>query len=180
MKYQRVVFNRCNNVNNVNGFARIRKEGDKITMTFKVFNDPKFPDEFEVSINEDMETGIGFLKALGLEPKAQQESYREKWYHPLAHEITFDTIPGIPTYMEVDCESEENLNKLINNLGLDHSMMRFGAFDKQYEEYYGIEREIINDHTPSLTFKNIENELNIVYNKTLLHELQKYYLINNM
>ena len=55
MKYSRVVFHRCQNVNNIKGYARIRKEGEKITMTVKVFNDPKFPDEFEVSINEDME-----------------------------------------------------------------------------------------------------------------------------
>ena len=83
------------------------------------------------------------MESLGLKTKAKQESYREKWSHDLAHEITFDTVPGLPTYMEIDCTSEANLNKLIEMLHLDKAEMRFGAFDATYEEYYGIEKDVI-------------------------------------
>ena len=132
-RYVRIIFKRC--TDDVKGFARIRNEGDKVTMTVKIYKDPKFPEEYEVEIKDGFEKGANFLRSLGLEQKAFQETYREKWSHPLAHEITFDDVPGIPTYMEVDCTGEENLNKLVDLLKLDKSKMRFGAYGKQYEEY---------------------------------------------
>lgn len=170
-KFIRAVFHLCNE--NVKGYARIRQEKDSMTMTVKIYKDKNFPEEYEISINETFETGLNFLKALGLEQKAYQESYREKWSHPLVHEITFDTIPGLPTYMEIDCTSEDNLNKMIELLNLDKSKMRYGAFDKTYNEYYDIPIDVINNHTPMLTFKNIKNELKIGKNKKLFERLAK-------
>lgn len=170
-KFIRAVFHLCNE--NVKGYARIRQEKDSITMTVKIYKDKNFPEEYEISINETFETGLNFIKALGLEHKAYQESYREKWSHPLVHEITFDTIPGLPTYMEIDCTSEKNLNKMIELLELDKNKMRYGAFDKTYNEYYDIPLDIINNHTPMLTFKNIKNEIKIGKNKKLLEYLAK-------
>ena len=77
--------------------------------------------------------------------------------------------------MEVDCTSEENLNKLIEKLELDKSKMRFGAFDATYEEYYGITKETINNMTPSLTFKNILKEIKPKKNKDLLKKIYESY-----
>jgi len=172
-KYVRSVFHRC--TDEVRGFARIRDENGNITMTVKIYEDPKFPKEYEVSINDSFETGLQFLSALGIKQKAFQETYREKWSHPLAHEITFDDVPGLPTYMEIDCTSEDNLNKLIDELELDKSKMRFGAFDATYNEYYGIEKKVINDETPFLTFKNIINEIKPIKNIELLKKMQEEY-----
>jgi adenylate cyclase class 2 len=189
LKFSRVVFTRCSDKENspIKGFVRIRNEGKKITMTVKTYRDPKFPDEYEVSINEDFNTGLNFLKTIGINQKSFQESYREKWTHPLAHEITIDIIPGLPIYMEVDCTSEENLDKVIKLLGLDDKYKRYGAFDKTYNEYYGIDLEVINDKTESLTFSNIKNEINPTKNLDLLDEisllhkeLNKYHEANNM
>ena len=172
-RYVRLIFNRCNN--NVRGYARIRDENGIITMTVKVYTDPKFPEEYEIIIKNDFETGSNFLKALGLEQKAFQETYREKWSHPLVHEITFDDIPGLPTYMEIDCTGEDNLKKMISLLELDESKMRFGAFDATFNEYYDIPKDEINNNTPSLTFANIINEIKPRKNKELLEKLQKEY-----
>jgi len=169
MRYTRIVFHRC--TDDIKGYARIRNEGEKITMTVKLYKDPKFPEEYEIEIKDGFEKGVAFLKSLGLVEKAFQETFREKWSHPLAHEITFDDIPGIPTYMEIDCTDEINLNKLIERLELDKSKMRFGAFDLQYEEYYGIPKKVINDATPSLTFKNIKNEIKPIKNHNMLDRL---------
>ena len=67
--------------------------------------------------------------------KAFQETKREKWTLPdkEVHEVTFDTVPGLPTYMEIDCTTEDALNKTIEKLDLDKNKMRFGSFDRTYE-----------------------------------------------
>ena len=45
---------------------------------------------------------LEFLKKSGLELKSYQETAREKWSHPLAKEIVFDSWPGIPEFIEFD------------------------------------------------------------------------------
>ena len=47
--------------------------------------------------------------------KAFQETYREKWSLPIkgVHEITFDTWPGLPVWMEIDCSNKKTLDKMI-------------------------------------------------------------------
>ncbi len=169
IKFVRAVYKLCNS--NIKGYARVRDEGNGVTMTTKLYNDPNFPDEYEVKIAEDFNTGREFMKSLNLKEKSYQESYREKWSHPKAHEITFDTLPGLPVYMEVDCSSEEDLNYLIDLLKLDKKKMRYGAFDRTYNEYYDIDIKVLNDQTPSLTFKNFLKELKPLKNKKLLEKL---------
>ena len=84
-------------------------------------NAKKFPEEYEVTIDEDFETGKKFLEALNLKMKSFQETYREKWTLPIkgVHEITFDNWPGLPTFMEIDCTSLDSLNKVKNLLNID-------------------------------------------------------------
>ncbi len=171
--FKRTIFHRCDA--SIKGYARVRDEGKEVTMTAKMYKDPKYPEEYEVTIKEDYDTGVNFLKSLGLQVKAVQESYREKWSHPLANEITFDDLPGLPTYMEVECNSEEKLNKLIDILGLNKEKMRYGAFDATYEEYYGVPKKVLNDETPSLTFANIINEIHPSKNEDLLKRIYKSY-----
>lgn len=168
-KYQRAVYKPCDP--NIKGYARVRDEGNSVTMTSKIYKDEKFPEEYEITIKESFEVGVNFMKSLGLIQKAFQESYREKWSHPLAHEITFDIIPGLPIYMEIDCTSEKKLNELIKILNVDIKLKRYGAFDKTYNEYYGIPLNELNDETPFLTFDNIINEISINKNRDLLKKI---------
>jgi hypothetical protein len=171
-KFVRAAYSLCENQSNpIRGFVRVRDEGKKVTLTSKLYKDPKFPEENEISINEDFNTGVNFLNSLGIKKKAFQESYREKWSHPLVHEITFDIVPGLPIYMEIDCTSESNLNKVIELLNLNSEFKRFGAFDKTYLEYYGIETNVINDSTPFLTFANIKNEITPIKNLELFADM---------
>jgi hypothetical protein len=101
---------------------------------------------------------------------------REKWTHPLAHEIVFDVIPGLPIYMEVDCTSEDNLNKMIDLLEVNQGLKRYGAWDEVFLEYYGITSDVFNEQTPTITFNNISNEIKATKNLDLLKiisEIQK-------
>lgn len=157
------------------GFARVRSEYKKTTMTVKTYDSDKYANEHEITIFDDFKTGENFLIQLGLRKKAYQESYREKYIIPnrkTIHEIVFDDMPGLPTYMEIDCVDEDSLNEMIDILGLDKTKMRYGSFGLTYQEYYGIEQNVINN-TPMLTFGNIENELLPEKNKELLKRIAK-------
>ena len=173
LKFYRVIFDRCKKTGDKPGFVRVRKEANKITMTTKIFNDKKFPEECEVTINESFEKGCEFLKAIGIEEKSYQETMREKWSHDLVHEITFDIVPGLPIYMEIDCTSEANLNKLVSLLDLDKTNMKYGSFDKTYTEYYGIPSDNIIHKTPSLTFKDVDTQIKPNKNAELFREITK-------
>jgi len=172
LKFYRLIFKRCEAKGDKPGFVRVRKEANKITMTTKIFNDKKFPEEQELTINESFEKGCEFLRAIGIEEKSYQETMREKWSHPLVHEITFDIIPGLPIYMEIDCTSEENLNKLVSLLELDKTNMKYGSFDKTYTEYYDIPSVIIHK-TPSLTFKDVSAQIKPNKNLPMFREITK-------
>jgi len=172
LKFYRLIFKRCEEKGDNPGFVRVRNEGKKITMTTKIFNDKKFPEEQELTINESFEKGCDFLRAIGIEEKSYQETMREKWSHPLVHEITFDIIPGLPIYMEIDCTSEANLNKFVALLGLDKSNMKYGSFDKTYTEYYDIPSVIIHK-TPSLTFKDVGAQIKPNKNLPMFREITK-------
>lgn len=169
-KYFRYIYYLC--TKNIRGFFRIRDESGKIFITVKKYSpDKEFPEEYELSINNSFNTAVQFADALGLDKKAYQESYREKWSHSLAHEITIDTMPGLLPYLEIDCESQEKLDKLIKILNLDLTKKRTGPYGKTYEEYYGIPEDELNNNTKSLTFKNILEEINPRKNIDLLKQL---------
>jgi adenylate cyclase class IV len=173
VKFYRVIFDRCKKTGDNPGFVRVRKEANKITMTTKIFNDKKFPEECEISICESFEKGCEFLRAIGIEEKSYQETIREKWSHSLVHEVTFDIVPGLPIYMEIDCTSEANLNKLVSLLELDKTNMKYGSFDKTYTEYYDIPSDNIIHKTPTLTFKDVDTQIKPNKNAELFREITK-------
>lgn len=148
------------NIPEVKGFARVRDEGDNVTMTVKVYPpDSKYPQEYEVSINEDFETGRRFMEALNLKQKAYQETYREKWAVDDCNEVVMDNIPGLPTYAEIDCKSEERVFDVAEKLGYKKEDAHYGSFALTFEEVYGIPQKIVNEETPELTFENAEEAL---------------------
>ena len=69
--YRRSVFKLCNIER---GFVRVRDEGDKTTLTAKIFKDKDFPEEYELKIQDSFESGQAFLRALNLTEKAYHET----------------------------------------------------------------------------------------------------------
>lgn len=130
-------------------------------MTVKTYENPKFPTETEVTIKEGFKKEKAFLLALNLQMKAYQETYREKWSLPIkgVHEITFDTWPGLPSWMEIDCSSKSVLDDVIKKLKAPKDKISHASSAVKYELYYGISQDKINTKTPSLTFKNIHKEI---------------------
>ena len=166
------------------GYVRVRDEGNKTTLTAKIYKDSQFPQEYELDIKNDFENGKAFLNALNLTEKSYHETMREKWNLPLGKspsdncEIAFDSIPGIPLYVEIECKSKANLNKAIKKLDLNNSKKYFGSYGKCYVEYYGMSENDINNDISSLTFANIETELKpyIKKNQDLLKDVSRQHL----
>ena len=179
--YRRSVFGLCDIKK---GYVRVRDEGNTVTLTAKIYKDPKFPEEYELNIKDDFANGQAFLRALNLTEKAYHETMREKWTIPNRGgknelcEVTFDYIPGLPVYSEVECKTKANLSKSIKMLKLNRDKMRFGGYGNAYAEYYGISLTEINNEIPSITFGNIEEELEkyIHKNKDLLQTTAKSHL----
>jgi len=176
---RRSIFYRQNNKKN--GFVRVREESNKnVKITCKQFGKSKYATEHEVAVNTDYETTVEFLKQCGLIMKSQIETTREKWKHPKVNEIVFDTWPGIPEFMEVDCKSEQNLHYIIQKLQIPQKNMLYSGIDTLYKEYYGISKNQLNNKTPSLTYSNINKELKITKGNTMLKNISKTYKKRNM
>jgi adenylate cyclase class IV len=177
-KLQRTVYSLCGDSSK--GFVRVRLEGDgSTTMTSKIYTKSKdFPQEYEVGVQGTYDEAKSFLDSLQLPPRASQETYREKWSLPSVagvREITIDLWPGLPPYAEIDCDTEETLKSVIVMFRIEESTIAYGPSAKKYEHYYGIDPDIINNHTPSLPFAGIMSEITPKKNKDLLMRVfQKY------
>jgi hypothetical protein len=68
-------------------------------------------------------------------------------------EITIDTWPWIPTFMEIEGPSEEKVWSMAKALGYGKEQAKYGSVDTTYQHYYGIDTDVINQHTPEITFE---------------------------
>ena len=135
-------------------FARVRDEGDKIVMTYKNFEDEDSimgVKEVNLIVN-NYDDAVKFIAGCGLEQKAVQETYRETWILD-GVEITIDTWPWIPTYTEIEGPSEEAVWSVSERLGFKKEDAMFGAVDKIYNHYYGVDMDIVDFETPVINFE---------------------------
>lgn len=158
--YKRSVFNLCDIKR---GFVRVRDEGDKVTMTAKLYKNPQFPEEYELQLKDSFEHGQAFLEALNLTKKAYHETMREKWSiykrNTELCEIAIDFIPGLPVYAELECKTKKDLQQTAKMLDIPMSQLSYGGYGKVFAHYYDMAENEINNVIPSLTFNNIENEI---------------------
>lgn len=173
MLYRRYVFNLFDTTKN--GFARIRQENGKVTMTIKTYDASKFATETEVELKSTLEEAKLFMINSGFVQKAYQETLREKWKVDGCPEIAIDTVPGIPTYVELECKTLADIKRVAKQLDLDYSKAEYGSYTKQFIDYYGMTADEINKQTPMLTFQSIVNELKpfIKKNNELLKKVAK-------
>lgn len=135
----------------IGGWIRVRDEGDKVTFTYKQLNDRTLhgTKEIETTVG-DFETAVNLLKAIGLEQRSYQETRRERWEYD-GCEITIDTWPWIPTFVEMEAHSEERLKQLAKQLGYDWNEAMHGSVETAYQKYYDFTEQEI-DSWPNITF----------------------------
>ena len=136
------------------GYLRVRDEGNKITISLKYVNGKKIDDQKETQlIVDDYESAISLLKSIGCQSKAYQETKRELWNLD-GVDITLDEWPFLEPFVEIEGKSEDAVRKVSQKLGFDYKKAVFGAVDTLYNQKYGTPKDIINNHTPEITFSS--------------------------
>lgn len=137
-------------------FFRIRDEGNRVTLTYKQFNEDSLTGarEYEVVVS-DFDTAVAAIDATGLVHDTYQESRRETWQLGDV-EIVLDEWPWIRPYIEIEGPSESAVHMVANQLGLNWSKAVFGGVANVYLTEYphigqeGIEE--INHNWPVIKF----------------------------
>lgn len=132
-------------------YARVRDEGNKIVMTYKRVEDLSLSGVKEVNVEvNDYDKAVEFLQAIGLKPKAEQETYREEWRLGEV-EIDIDTWPWLPTYVEIEGSSEAAVKGAAEKLGFRMEDAHYGCVDEIYKLYYDVTNDDIN-YCPKISF----------------------------
>lgn len=153
---KRAVFNFPEGHEVKGGWARVRDEGDKITVSAKIVSGAKIEDQKEIYFEvSDFESAKEFLKLVGLREKAYQESKREFWKMDGA-DITIDEWPFLEPFIEIEGEEETSVKNAAEKLGFNWSDAFFGAVDTLYGKKYGLPEDVINNQTPLIVF-DMEN-----------------------
>lgn len=116
------------------GWVRLRDEKDKITLAYKQVNNSQTIEgtkEIEITV-DSIDQAAEFLQAVGLEKVRFQQNYRESWELDKT-KFDFDTWPGLATFLEIEADSPELVQKYSNLLGLDYAKARFGSIDELYK-----------------------------------------------
>ena len=137
------------------GFVRVRDEyPGKVTITTKILSS-KYPEEYETTVDSSYDDTVKILEKSGLKNNLQSIKFREKWSFSKCHEIVFDLWPGLPLIMEIDCTSENTLDRAINHLGLD---INDSYTKSKYLYTYNIPKKI-TQNMKNLNFKNFKKLL---------------------
>lgn len=153
---KRVVFNLPEGHEKAGAWLRVRDEGNRITMSFKIVDGDTISDQKEAQlVIDNFEAAVQFLELIGCKQKSFQESRREIWELD-GVEIMIDEWPFLEPFVEVEGSSEQEVRKVAERLGLDYSKALFDSVDGQYQIKYGISKERINQHTPLIAF-DMEN-----------------------
>jgi len=135
----------------IGGWIRVRDEGDQITLSYKQLKDRSLHGTKEVNVVvDDFDRTCQLLDSIGMIQKSFQETKREKWIYNDV-EITIDTWPWVPTFVELEGPTEESVKKLANQLGLDWNKVMHGSVDPIYQMHYDFtDKEI--DSWKTITF----------------------------
>lgn len=174
MVYRRYIFNLQNPQEK--GYARVRQEAGGVTMTIKKYGPNKYASEFEVALdNTTLEEARDFMLGAGFTQKAYHETLREKYKLPSVNEIVIDVIPGLPPYVEIEAMSEAKMIGVCKKLNLHMENAKYGAYGKQFEEYYGIPQAVADNDVAEIRFETIDKHLkkHMKKNKALLAKVKK-------
>lgn len=124
--------------NNPKKWIRVRQTNDKTTIAVKHIlakNETNLQQMLETEMEvPSIKEANNLLEALGYSYKSYQEKERITFMFE-GYEIDIDTWPGIPTYFEVEGNSEKDLEEILNKLGYSFSDSISCTADEVYRKY---------------------------------------------
>lgn len=134
-------------------WARVRDEGDKVTMTYKHAFDTTRADgmeevEFTVS---SFENAAQFMQKIGFRKSLYQENFRETWMKS-DMEVTLNEWPALAPFAEVEGPSVEEVQIASEALGFPYATAMFGGVGVLYKRTNNWDM----DYVPELTFARAE------------------------
>ncbi len=122
-----------------NSWLRLRTNGKTTTLTVKEIGSAKIDGtkEAEVVVDnfDEMDT---ILTKIGLQARNYQENRRHQFKYKNT-EIDIDTWPMIPTYLEIEGTSEEQIKEVCKDLNLDYNKSTTMDVTDIYKNIYGID-----------------------------------------
>ena len=117
-------------------FLRVRDEGDKVTMTYKQFDELSLhgAKEIEVTVSSFDDT-VAILANAGLPSHTYQETKRETWKLG-GVEIMLDEWPWLNPYIEIEADSEDAVRATASDLSFDWDDAVFGDVMAAYRVQY--------------------------------------------
>ena len=136
-----------------NKWIRLRTNGNKTTLTIKQIESSNIDGTKEMEIVvDDFDTTNEILNELGYKARNAQENKRIK-YDLNGVEVDIDTWPLIPTYLEIEGKSEEEVYNTLDLLGIDRTKATALDVTGIYNDIYNIDIMKI----PNLTF-DVDNK----------------------
>jgi adenylate cyclase class 2 len=149
---KRVVFNLPEEHKIKGAFLRVRDESDKITMSLKIMDGEKIENQRELCLEiNSFADGVEFLKTIGCERKAYQETKRELWILN-GVEVTIDEWPFLEPFVEIEGKNENEVKEISLSLGFDYSKALFCGVDTLYNLKYGISQDTVNNEIKEVVF----------------------------
>lgn len=117
-------------------FLRVRKIGDKVELCCK---EKIESDSFKKRKETDIEVGnfedvITIFTKLGLQQTLKYKKHRES-YKLNNTRFEIDNFPGMPTYLEIEAETEEDIKKAVKMLGYTMKQTTSDSLNKLMEKY---------------------------------------------
>lgn len=121
-------------------WLRLRTNGEETTLTIKeILDKTKVGGVREVEIMvSDFDKTSQILEELGFSPRSFQENRRTRYIYQ-GVEFDFDEWPLLPTYLEIEGTSQEEVMQILKEIPLDQSRMTTFDVDSIYLEEYGIQ-----------------------------------------
>lgn len=136
MRLMRRVLFETEEMNQRQAYLRLRDEGDKISLTFKQFEENSLTGakERETTVG-DFDTTVAILEEFDIRYHTFQESKRETWKYGDV-EVVIDEWPWIKPYIEIEAGSEDAVRTAAAELGFDWKDAVFGSVDVIYSLEY--------------------------------------------
>lgn len=135
-------------------WLRLRDENGSIVLTLKQWREEGVHGMKEIETKAgSFEEAERLLKAIGMIVKSDQEKKRELWRLDNV-EFMIDTWPWIPTFMEIEGDSENEVRAMTTRLDFKWDNAYFGGVSRIYKQYFNIEYAQI-DRCPEIVFSSV-------------------------